>query len=600
MLRSFLLFFASLMVALVACDCGSNPPPVKEECTANQLECVRDGETVCVTYNDSDLCEPWEQCSNATCDANGDVVCTCVPKPPLNPGTRVAYAKSTQLANGALIVAGYNPGLSNTQYHDLNVGWWNRTGSDDVCEQGTIVWETVKGIPAGVVPSADPSGPRGGISATGDIVGKYTGIVALGEEGNDVLVTYHNATEGTLEAAYGTFTGTGPDDVSFEWTFHTIDPDGGIAVLWTDVTVGNDGFPVVAYTVVKAPDLEEDITQPQYSQRVATATVAAPAAPEDWTFETISEGNAHCSANIPCATGYFCALAGYFGVCAEVVPESAGGCTNSNDEFTCAKGGGIGSVSETCVSTSEIPAGFCDDEKHPGTCCVQAAELVDYPPTPGLYNDIEATADGLALLSYSRPEGRLLLHRKTGAGWVGPTCIAGCQPSEDAGMDASMVVDGTTIHVAYTDGIGRGSVNYVRVNATNGNPDNNSRMIVDDGTAAYYADRTEPGFVGHNSDIAVVNGEVRIVYSDTALLESLIAHRAANAANNVPWTIEAYGNLADDGHFPTIVVDALAEAGDVTLVTSTYRSTGRVQASNTCAYTYPLPEPELELEPETP
>lgn len=167
-------------------------------------------------------------------------------------------------------------------------------------------------------------------------------------------------------------------------------------------------------------------------------------------------------------------------------------------------------------------------------------------------------------------------------------------------MDASMVVDGTTIHVAYTDGIGRGSVNYVRVNATNGNPDNNSRMIVDDGTAAYYADRTEPGFVGHNSDIAVVNGEVRIVYSDTALLESLIAHRAANAANNVPWTIEAYGNLADDGHFPTIVVDALAEAGDVTLVTSTYRSTGRVQASNTCAYTYPLPEPELELEPETP
>src|SRR5690606_20867984 len=113
MLRSTLLFFAfPLIAALVACDCGGSPP-VEEgdaglKCSPTELLCVVGGVEECVAYDLDALCEPWEECSGAAfCDDSGNATCDCVNKPPLDPGTQVAYTASAQLANGALVIAGW-------------------------------------------------------------------------------------------------------------------------------------------------------------------------------------------------------------------------------------------------------------------------------------------------------------------------------------------------------------------------------------------------------------------------------------------------------------------------------------------------------------
>jgi hypothetical protein len=578
MLRSFLLFFAfPLIVALAACDCGTTPPPVKIECSANQIECTIAGEITCVPFDGNGLCEPWQQCADGSgvCDADGNVSCTCVTKPPLNPGTQVAYTASAQLENGALIIAGWNPGFLPNAYKDLNVGWWNPAGVHTICDQGKVVWETVKGIPAGVTPTADPAGPRGGVAATGDEVGRYTGIVAIG---NDVLVTYENATEKSLEAAYGTFTGTGADDVSFDWSFHTIDPDGGAMVLWTDVTLRNDGNPVVVYTVASGPDVANGVSQPQFSQRVATATAASPASIDDWQIETLAEGNAQCSPQLPCGEGYFCARAGFHGYCALRAPE--GSCNSmSTGTTTCAAGGGLLGGAETCVAGAEIPPAFCDDSKHAGFCCMSPQNAFDYPPVDGLYNDVERTTTGLALIYYARVSGELRLRVKPDAGaWGAPVCLAGCSASDDSGPGASLFVDASNnLHVAYVDAIG-GDVRYLRANLAGTVAEN---VLIDEGTITSVPDRDGPGYVGDDSDITIVAGEVRIVYSDTANHEALLARRPGGTG---PFIIEAYSSNRADGNFPTIVPDATS-GGDVTLVTSTYRATGATPIeSDTCGY----------------
>jgi hypothetical protein len=583
MLRSFLLFFAfPLALALAACDCGTTPPPPKVECNANQIECIIAGETTCVPFNPDGLCQPWQQCAEGSgvCDADGNVSCTCVTKPPLNPGTQVAYTASAQLANGALIIAGWNPGFISSPtsgpYKDLNVGWWNPAGVHTVCDEGAVVWETVKGIPTGVTPTADPAGPRGGIVATGEEVGRYTGIVAIGD---DVLVTYENATEKTLEAAYGTFTGTGPNDVSFDWSFHTIDPDGGAMVLWTDVTLGNGGNPVVVYTVASRPDVANGVSQPQFSQRVATATVASPASIDDWQIETLAEGDARCSPQLPCGEGYFCARAGFHGYCALVAPD--GSCNSmSTGTSTCAAGGGLLGGAETCVAAAGLPPAFCDTSAHANYCCMSPQNAFDYPPVDGLYNDVERTTTGLALVYYARVSGELRLRVMTdGVGWGAPVCLAGCSPSADAGPGASLFVDGTnTLHIAYVDAIA-GDIRYMRTSLVGVLAED---VLVDEGTITSLPDREGPGFVGDDSDITIVAGEVRIVYSDTANHEALLARRPGGTG---PFLVEAYSSNRADGNFPTIVADATAGSGDVTLVTSTYRATGAAPIeSDTCGY----------------
>jgi hypothetical protein len=577
MLRSCLLFFAfPLVSALVACNCGTTPPKI--ECNASQIECIIDGETVCIAYDEAAICEPWEQCADTpVCDPDGNPTCDCVNKPPLNPGTQVAYTASTQLANGALIIAGWNPGFRPNAYKDLNVGWWNPAGVHPICEQGKVEWETVKGVPTGVTPTADPDGPRGGVTATGEEVGRYTSIVAIGD---DVLVTYENATEGSLEAAYGTFTGTGPDDVSFSWSFHTIDPDGGAMVLWTDVTLDGAGHPVVAYTVASLPEVAEGVTQPQFSQRVATATVSAPASIEDWTIEALAEGDARCSPQLPCDEGYFCARVGYHGVCAAIAPE--GSCNSaSTGTSTCASGGGLLGGSETCVSGEELPDAFCNDSQHPGFCCMGPQNAFDFPPVEGLYNDIEATSAGLALVYYARVSGELRLRVKAADTWGAATCLAGCSAGQDSGPGASLFVDGADVlHVAYVDALA-GDVRYLSATLAGAVAQN---VLVDEGTITSFPDRDGPGFVGDDSDIVIVDGEIRIVYSDTANHEALLARRAATGLLD-PFTIEAFSSNRTDGNFPTIVVDALAESGDVALATSTYRATGGAPIeSDTCGY----------------
>src|SRR5690606_32808405 len=101
-------------------------------------------------------------------------------------------------------------------------------------------------------------------------------------------------------------------------------------------------------------------------------------------------------------------------------------------------------------------------------------------------------------------------------------------------------------------------------------------------------------FVGDDSDIVVINDEIRIVYSDTANHESVMARRGVLDLLG-SFTVESVSSNRADGNFPTIVIDALAGTGDVTLVTSTYRATGSAPVeSDTCGYSvgpYVAPTP---------
>lgn len=661
MLRSFLFCFVfAILASTVACTCASgggldagpdaSGPGDGVDCRRGQLKCTIDGEEQCVAYDASTLCEPWEVCTagTTTCDASGTPVCECEVAAALHHGTQVAFADSTQLANGALIVAGWNAGLAPHAYKDLNVGWWNQAGEHDVCSSGAIEWEIVRGIPEGEGPIADPDGYRGGVAATGASVGRYASIITLLDEtgalSNDVLVAYEVVGEegAFVELAHGRFNSEDEATVAFEWSFHAVEPPAGaIAIASTSLTLDQDGLPVLAYTVhhAPAPDAEPDPRQqPSYEIKLARAGVGVPAAAEDWTISTVAgPEDAGCTTDAQCGEDMRCIRAGFFGMCLNAADLSSCVGDGANDGVVlCDPGAGppLSSPAEICVNKAEFAAqlpasNYLGDPAYDkttfvdalcaetaaggGHCCMGPMSLADYTPVNGLFLSLHAVgADQLALLSYGRRTGTITLHRIAANGTVSVNTFG--DAGNDIGPGLSAVVDPNNnqlLHVAYVDAL-KSELHYARVNASNGTLVNNTAAMIDDGNpSAAIEGRVGPGFIGDNSDIVVVENEgaleVRIVYSDTANHHVVLARRAAGATGNAAFersivsthvkeehrpTEARPTGLLGDGNFPTIVANNDVENPGSSLITSTYRMTVQSRAgSDTCVYPYGVAEP---------
>lgn len=665
MLRSFLFCFVfAIFASLVACQCATggiedpdgdakidDPDPGDgASCRRGQVACTIGGETQCVSYDPADLCEPWERCvsGSTTCDASGTPVCTCEVAEALGAGTQVAFADSTQLANGALIVAGWNAGLAPHAYKDLNVGWWNPAAEHDTCSNGAIEWEIVRGVPEGEGPIADPDGYRGGVAATGASVGRYASIITLLDEtdalSNDVLVAYEVVGEegAFVEIAHGRFIGEDASNVAFEWSFHAVEPPAGaIAIASTSLTLDQNGLPVLAYTVHHAPAPDDELDprqQPSYEIKLARAGVGVPAAADDWEISTVAgPEDAGCTTDAQCGEDMRCIRAGFFGMCLNAADLSS--CVGDGPNagvVQCDPGAGppLASPAEICVNKDEFAAQLPDSNylgdpaynkttfvnalcaetaAGGGHCCMLPMSLADYAPVNGLFLSLHAVgADQLALVSYGRRTGTITLHRIAANGTVSVNTFG--DAGNDIGPGLSAVVDpndNQLLHVAYVDAL-KSELHYARVNASNGTLVNNTAAMIDDGNpSADIEGRVGPGFIGDNSDIVVVENEgaleVRIVYSDTANHHVVLARRAADATGGAPFersivsthvkeehrpTEARPTGLLGDGNFPTIVANNDVENPGSSLITSTYRMTVQSRAgSDTCVYPYGIAEP---------
>jgi len=133
-------------------------------------------------------------------------------------------------------------------------------------ENGTIQWQWVDGLPTGVMPDANPTGPRGGHTLPGPDVGRYTSM-AISSDGG-LHIAYYDFDNRSLKYAHGAPSGDGHD-----WTIVVLD-DEGDSGRWSSISLDPQGRPGVAYRVGSV----EGISQVRYIQ----ANSVAPTMADDW------------------------------------------------------------------------------------------------------------------------------------------------------------------------------------------------------------------------------------------------------------------------------------------------------------------------------
>lgn len=229
--RGFLGMALPTLLALGGCDCGTNPVPV-------------DGDVPPMDGNMEDAGPPG----------------------PLDPGLLATHLDMVALADGTLVLSGYSVGAPpSTVYGDLVVGTWNGTNVD---------WEIVDGVPD-MPPTRDPSGWRDGIAQPGDDVNMFSSMV---NDGSNLVVAYHDRTNGALKVASGTVGGT--------WSITTVDAD-GYAGAYASLVRTATGY-AVSYLAISNPTVYPG--RPISGVRVATAT--APTGP--WTVAEVTSGEMPC------------------------------------------------------------------------------------------------------------------------------------------------------------------------------------------------------------------------------------------------------------------------------------------------------------------
>ena len=178
--------------------------------------------------------------------------CDCLDVPPTPIGV-VGRFNDLGVHNGAVWVSAYSD-----TYGDLVVGRHQANGGFD--------WQWVDGLPVGVEPDANPTGPRGGHTLPGPDVGRYTAM-AISREGT-LHVAYYDFDNRTLKYALGSPTGN-----VHNWTTLVLD-DEGDAGRWSSISLDPQGRPGIAYRVGSV----EGISQVRYIQ----AASAAPSTNDDW------------------------------------------------------------------------------------------------------------------------------------------------------------------------------------------------------------------------------------------------------------------------------------------------------------------------------
>jgi hypothetical protein len=525
---------AAALVLLDGCNCGGPQAlPCNDECvaamppaTAGSICCERTNE--CVAYDLDALCMPGFTCppAHVTLDAMCGVSCSmCERKPPLDPGLLATDLDLVVTADGEIYLSGYSPGVppSMPRYGDLVFGEVDPAS-------GAVRWEIVDGAPTSPI-VADPSGWRGGVSAAGPDVGRWT---AMADSGTALYIAYYDATNGALKVAIG---------APGAWRTHTVD-DAGDAGRYASIALLEGGIPAIAYLRIEpATDGSGQVVS---SVRVATARSAMPSSATDWTIVEVASRPMACRPQFCEGRGERCLASGRC-----VTPGS--GC------------------SPACGANEVCVAGSCQ-------AALPDNYVEDLPPAYGLYTQLARTADGLALVWYDRGGGNLYGAAMSAGAWGPPFLIDGyarmADPAVervgDSGLGVSLAVDGAGVwHVAYVDGAEevlryaqiRGGMVVLRETIDDGSTDGMSR----------HADGRH--IVGDDSSIVVTpSGEVRVAYQDATAHHLMLATRPAGGGN---WTVRV---LDDANHTGFWVEQQLV--GDTSYVATWWRQTMRTGSPN--------------------
>lgn len=504
--RSSQLPFLGLMgLALIGllvsgCDCGGPQAPCGDSCIAAIPPTITEGDIccestdMCVSYDVDGLCDPGYTCplENLTLDETCSISCSaCTAKPAIFPGI-LATDLDTVVDDGANVyVSGYNPGNpSQFRLGDLVFGQWNGTAVD---------WGVVDGAPSTPITN-DPNGWRGGVSAPGPDVGRWT---SLANQSGTFLITYYDATNGALRMAAG-----GPG----AWASHMIDETGDSG-RYSSLVVMADGRPAVSY--LRMSEDPAAVGMIRGSVMVATANTMNPSGPTDWTLTEVSSGPMLCRPEL-CAAGQTCTERGQC-----VVPGS--------DCIPCVSG-------DTCFM------GSCE-------AALANGYVEDMPPAYGLYTSLAVTSTGLALVFYDRSTGNVYGAAYDGAAWGAPFLIDGYAMADpnvgDCGQGADLAVDTAGVwHVVYIDGAEE-TLRYAQVQAGAVS----SREIVDNGSTSDGTTRFTDGrhIIGDDASIVVdPGGGVRVVYQDATSQHAVVAVRAAGGG---PWAIARYDAVDSTGYW---------------------------------------------------
>jgi hypothetical protein len=514
MARVFLPASFLILLGVAGCDCGSDPGVTPDsgpsgECggamcadavlpaTAGSRCC--EPMMMCAAYDltDEGLCMPGYMCPSpddlemdpATCA----FTCTnCMVRPALEPGQLATYLDMVVQTDGTTVLSGYGPGVPPTRrYGDLVFGTWDAAAS-------SVEWEIIDGAPSMPVTN-DPDGWRGGVSAAGDDVGRFTSMVETST--GELLIAYYDQTNGALKLARRT---------GGSWDNIVVD-DTGDSGRYASLVLDSAGRPVIAYLKIEPSTITPG--RQTASLMAAHSTSPSPSGPPDFAASTIASVEMNCRPQF-CAMGEVCLESG---TC--VAPSS-----------DCAP---------ACMSDQACVAGACQ-------AALPDPFVEDVLPATGLHNALVATSTGLALVFYDRTSGNIYGTSHDGAAWAPPFLIDGYGRMEpttgDSGIGASLFVDSAgTWHVSYVDGAEE-TLRYASVTAGTVGP----RVVVDDGST----DGTMPHadgrhVIGDDSSIVVTEtGEIRIVYQDSSAHRAMLARRPVGGG---PWTISVLDGMDHTG-----------------------------------------------------
>ncbi len=495
-----------ILLSIVGCDCGGGDNPdggtdgmmgcsscvaAVPPATAGGICC--EATNMCISYDLIELCDPGFQCSSGdqvAVDESCNLTCNdCVRSPALNPGLLATHLDMHVNDDGSAVLSGYSPGDAPARvYGDLVIGT-APAGPGDM-----VQWEIVDGAPDMPITN-DPDGYRGGVSAPGPDVGRWTSIA---EAGGTYYVSYYDRDNGDLKLAYGT-PGT--------WTVIVVD-DTGDSGRYSSIVMTPDGAPAIAYLQITPGDggaIESRV-------KVAVADNGSPTGPPDFLSTEIAGGPMDCRPA-------FC-----------------------DDTTTCTEGG-------LCVTDSGDCGGSCamDQICVSGTCETALPDnyVEDMPPALGMYNSLVATDSGLALVYYDRSNGNLWGAAYDGSAWAAPFLIdgygAGTLGVGDSGLAASLFVDAAGVwHVSYVDGAEE-NLRYARIEGG---------MVTAETVDNGATDGTDPNpdgrhIVGDDSSIVVTEGgEIRIAYQDATSRRAMLARRPASGGE---WTISIFDETDSTG-----------------------------------------------------
>ncbi len=338
--------------------------------------------------------------SGETCCA---LSCRCDGLPPIVP-TRFGRYSRVVFASDQVLVSAYD-----AQFGDLVLAHFKPDGS-------FARLDYLDGVPGGAAVTADPAGPRGGVSEPGQNVGTHTSIAADAQ--GKVRIAYHDEDGKSLKVAIQ------QDDGSFKTYFL----DGGDADAnfgqFTDIAVASDGTIYVSYLAHNAE--LAGFTGRSTGVKLARSNNANPQSAVDWTFSVVDARPMFDPCNGACNADQACVLNGGAGQCL----ATAAGCNPS-----C-------SSTQTCVDTGA------------GVQClapVLPPESPDVPRARGLYTSVALDGDTPIVAYYDAIDGDL----RVAPGGTSPVVLdgdgQGGHRSGDVGRFPTVARIGQNLTVVYED-----------------------------------------------------------------------------------------------------------------------------------------------------